>query len=319
MATINFNNTLYQPGFVGTDDGAARNTFQVDDASTVPISVNGTVSAKGDPVTITFNPGTSSANTITVYATNFDNGQMIEFVDSADGVGDANTTRYLLSNTQVYGTGSPMRTRFTADGNGTVGDYVVCFLAGTRILAVRDGLQAEVEVETLAIGDLVVTASGAHRPVRWLGKRSYVGRFANRNRDVLPICFKAGSLAECLPKRDLWVSPKHAMFIDGMLVPAEHLVNGVSVIKATRVDRVDYHHVELDSHDVLLAEGAPSESFVDDNGRQIFHNADEHEALYPDAVRADAVYCAPRLESGFELEAIRNRIDARAGIVRKAA
>lgn len=187
-------------------------------------------------------------------------------------------------------------------------DSTVCFAQGTRIATIR----GDVAVEELAIGDVVVTASGAHRPIRWLGRRSYIGRFANRNPDVLPICFKAGSLADNVPSRDLYVSPKHAMFLDGTLVPAEHLVNGISITKARRVERIDYHHVELDSHDVLLAEGAASESFVDDNGRQVFHNAHEHAALYPDAPSTDAVYCAERLEHGVKLHAIRCRLDARA-------
>ena len=64
--------------------------------------------------------------------------------------------------------------------------------------------------------------------------------------------------------------------------PAPHLVNGASIIQAEAIERVDYIHIELDSHDVILAEGAPSETFIDDHSRGMFHNADSFAALYPD-------------------------------------
>lgn len=59
----------------------------------------------------------------------------------------------------------------------------------------------------------------------------------------------------------------------------------------------------LDRHDVLLAEGAPSESFVDDDSRGVFHNAAEWEALYPGRARKPAIDCAPRCETGYAIEA----------------
>ncbi|KQP87548.1 Hint domain-containing protein [Methylorubrum extorquens] len=174
-------------------------------------------------------------------------------------------------------------------------------------------------VEDLQIGDIVVTASGKHRPIKWIGTRSYIGRFANANSNVLPVRFKAGSLADGIPARDLRVSPKHAMFLDGVLIPAEHLVNGVSIVKEERVEELTYFHIELESHDVLIAEGAASESFVDDNGRGIFHNAHTFAAMYPNEQRVTAVYYAPRVEHGFVLEAVRQRLNERAGLQVPAA
>jgi hypothetical protein len=75
---------------------------------------------------------------------------------------------------------------------------------------------------------------------------------------------------------------------------------------------VDYFHLELDSHDVILAEGAPSESFVDNDNRAMFDNADEYHALYPDAAPAPARHCAPRVEDGEALETVRRRLADRA-------
>ncbi len=199
-----------------------------------------------------------------------------------------------------------------ADYSGTI--VAACYCPGTLILTDGD----ETPVEALAIGDTVVTASGEHRPVRWIGHRSYSGRFLTANPGLQPVLLRAGSLGDGLPGRDLRVSPLHAMFLDGVLVPAGLLVNGSTIVRE-QVERVDYLHVELDRHDLLLAEGAPSESYVDDDNRSLFHNAAERAAMYPGWKRQPAVYCAPRVESGFTLEAVRARLAMVAGEVARAA
>ena len=183
-----------------------------------------------------------------------------------------------------------------------------CYARGTLIRTPG----GDVPIEDLRIGDLVTTDAGPARPIRWIGRRSYAGRFAARNPNVLPVLIRAGALAEGIPQRDLHVSPLHAMYIDGLLVPAIELVNGISILRQTNVQQVDYVHLEFDTHDVVIAEGAPSESFVDDDSRRMFHNAAEYRALYPDAAWTEACYFAPRLSHGFELEAIRTQINARA-------
>ncbi|MFT8523387.1 Hint domain-containing protein [Gluconobacter oxydans] len=189
-------------------------------------------------------------------------------------------------------------------------DGTPCFCRGTLIATER----GETAVEDLAIGDRVRTASGALRPIRWIGHRSYSGPFVRRNKNVLPIVIRAGALGDGLPRRDLSVSPLHAMALEGVLIPAICLINGVSILQAESIDQVSYFHIELETHDVLLAEGAPSESFVDDDSRNMFHNAVEFNKLYPDAAPLPAVYCAPRIEEGPILEAIRTRLNAEAGI-----
>jgi len=218
---------------------------------------------------------------------------------------------------------------FSLDDNGNTGsggaqtspsetatiDVTPCYCPGTLIKTAR----GEKRVETLEIGDKVMTASGAARPIKWIGRRSYRGRFVLGRKDILPICVKAGALDDDVPRRDLWVSPHHAMYLDGVLIEARDLVNGISIVQAERVEKVEYFHIELDSHDVIIAEGALSESYLDDDNRLLFHNAREYEALYLDeAPAARAQYCAPRLQEGYEVETARQRIALRAGLLRVA-
>ena len=70
------------------------------------------------------------------------------------------------------------------------------------------------------------------------------------------------------------------MYLEGVLIEAKDLINSVSIVRAERVEKVEYFHIELESHDVIFAEGALSETYIDDDSRFMFHNAQEYRALY---------------------------------------
>ena len=119
-------------------------------------------------------------------------------------------------------------------------------------------------------GDRVATLHGEARPIKWIGRRSYDGRFVRGQPLMLPVSLKRGALEENVPARDLHVSPGHAICIDGVLVPAWLLVNGVSITQAASVDKVTYIHIELAAHEAIFADGCPAESFIDDDCRNQF-------------------------------------------------
>ena len=323
MAIV-FNNTTYPYGFLGTDDGTAKNSFSIDTSSTYSVSVTGTVNAPGDTVTLTYGadaPSGFAGTSITLTASQFDNTNQIEFTSTSLPVGETepNTYRYVLSNTQLYGvaaatTANP-RSRFTADANNTVGDYNVaaapCFASGTRIRVLRDGLAADVAVEHLRVGDQAMTASGAVRRITWIGHREIdCGRY-RCPADVNPVRIAAHAFGENRPARDLVVSPGHAIRVDilgEVLVPAAALVDGATIVQCA-VPRVTYWHIELERHDILLAENLPTESYLEMGNRGFFADA-ATVALHarPDAPATHADFCRPYVDAGPLVDVVRARV-----------
>ncbi|CAH0193480.1 Hint domain-containing protein [Roseomonas sp. CECT 9278] len=162
--------------------------------------------------------------------------------------------------------------------NFSSGDFTVCFMPGT-LIATPQGDRA---IEELAIGDEILTADGRTVSVRWIGRQTIAARFANPER-ALPIRIRAGALGDGLPVRDLLVSPAHAILVDGVLAQAGALVNGTTIRREDDVPEVfTYYNIELAEHDLILAEGAAAETFVDNVSRATFDNGAEHAALYGD-------------------------------------
>ena len=198
-----------------------------------------------------------------------------------------------------------------AAGQGdTLAADPVCFMPGT-LVATPSGERA---VETLAAGELVLTACGRAAPVRWLGRQTVSTRFADPLR-VLPVRIAAGALGEGLPRRDLLLSPDHALLVDGALAQAGALVNGATVRREAGVPEVfTYWHVELHDHALVLAEGVPAETFIDNVARLAFDNWAEHEAAGSEAPIAEMAL--PRAKSARQLpRATRRRLAERAALL----
>lgn len=132
-----------------------------------------------------------------------------------------------------------------------------CFAAGT-LIETESGPRA---VESIAVGDRL-WAFGRLAPVTWTGSRAIDVAAVADPALVLPIRIRAGAFSSGLPERDLVVSPDHAVWLDGKLIPARLLVNDVSIVQETR-RAITYFHVALDRHALILAEGAQVESYLD--------------------------------------------------------
>ena len=192
---------------------------------------------------------------------------------------------------------------------------VACFVQATRIATAT----GDVPVEALRAGDRVRSAFGGTVPVVWLGWRRVDCRTHPRPREVLPIRISASAFAPGQPARDLLLSPDHAVHVDDVLIPVRCLVNGTT-IRQEAVVAVTYFHVELPTHDVILAEGLACESYLDTGNRAAFANGGIVVAAHPDFAQQvwEAEACAPQINHGpilaRVLARLRQRVDAIAAI-----
>ncbi len=149
---------------------------------------------------------------------------------------------------------SGMQGTIMGEQPGDVVENATCYLAGTRI-STSDGDRA---IETLMAGDLVQAHFAGMTPVQWIGYRRIDCHRHPNPRKVWPVQVAAGAFGEQSPRRDLCLSPDHAVFVDGVLIPIKHLINGTT-IEQVPMDTITYYHLELSEHDVLLADGLPAE------------------------------------------------------------
>ena len=149
---------------------------------------------------------------------------------------------------------------------------VNCFAKDT-LIATPDGPR---QVQNLTPGDRISTAPGGETEVKWLGEQRVPARFLHPAR-INPICIKASALADGVPSADLYVSPDHAIALDGLLINAIALVNGRTIyqVRDMPLDGFSYYHIETDTHELILAEGCPTESYLDIPSRDAFVNGDE--------------------------------------------
>ena len=196
-------------------------------------------------------------------------------------------------------------------GHNTITSVLPCFAAGTLIRTPA----GDVAVETLKIGDLVVTASGELRPVKWIGHRDLDFRRDADPRPAFPVRIAADAFGPNRPSQDLYLSSGHSVCVDlvgEVFIPAGYLINGATIAQV-EVDEVSYWHVELDSHDILIANNLPAESYMAMGNRGFF---EERRGLLPaieeERKRTHADFCRPVVLDGPVLAFARQRLQTRA-------
>jgi hypothetical protein len=121
----------------------------------------------------------------------------------------------------------------------------------------------EVAIEDIQIGDLVQTMRGEAMAVKWIGRHFYKRSGSSWNAKVVPVRVARHALDQATPHTDLYLSPGHSLFIDGAFIRVQDLVNGTSIAAVAPVGReIEYFHIVLDTHEVILAEGAAAETFL---------------------------------------------------------
>ncbi|HEY8288900.1 MAG TPA: choice-of-anchor E domain-containing protein, partial [Acetobacteraceae bacterium] len=155
-------------------------------------------------------------------------------------------------------------------------DGAPCFAAGTRIATEHGG----VAVEALTVGQRVTLAHGGGAPIAWIGHRRIDCTRHPQPALVWPVRVRAGAFADTVPAHDLLFSPDHAIYMDDVLIPIRRLINGTTIVQEAR-DSVQYFHIELDRHDILLAEGLAVESFLDTGNKGQFSNGGSPVRLHP--------------------------------------
>jgi uncharacterized repeat protein (TIGR03803 family) len=209
-------------------------------------------------------------------------------------------------------------------GYGTIFELTVCFVSGTHIATCH----GEVPVEQLAVGDMVQTRQADEMqtlPVKWIGWRKINLPTHPRPELVAPVRIRRGAFADNVPHRDLLLSPDHAIFVEGMLICAHQLINGTTIRQEMDRAEVEYFHIELDRHAILLTEGLTTESYVDTGNRKFFANSGQPLLLHPDLKdEADhparvARSCAPFVSASETVRPVWEGLAARASRIAEPA
>ena len=147
----------------------------------------------------------------------------------------------------------------------------------------------------------------------WIGRRHIDLRRHPTPSRFRPVRVRRDAFSDGAPDRDLFLSPDHAVYANGVLIPIRHLTNG-STIEQVPVDAVTYYHIELAEHDVVWAEGLEVESYLDTTERRDM--AIEHRSVSSSpgliARTWESLGCAKLVLIGHELNAVRERLTRQA-------
>jgi hypothetical protein len=169
---------------------------------------------------------------------------------------------------------------------------VICFAQGTDIMTPTGGRR----IEELKVGDHVTTLDNGSQPILWVGRRRFNTHILEKNHYLRPVRIQADALGPGVPSRDLWVSRQHRMLISSniakrmfgrkdVLIPAIKLINFPNIAVDDSICEIEYIHVLLSTHEIIQADGAPTES--------LFTGPDGLKAMSPEA-RAEVLAIFPK-------------------------
>ncbi len=233
--------------------------------------------------TVTYNDGTTDTVTAVIFQDTAGNTYWApEFTANQDMTEMESKPILSLTLNSLFGNSYSGMT-----GNRQAWDFLVCFASGTRI----ETPIGAVAVDDLSIGDLVMTKDRGACPIRWIGRRTVraTGTFA-------PVRIRTGALGQAAPERDLVVSQQHRVMLSSkiaerlvgsreVLVAAKKLVGCEGVSLVEDMHEVTYHHILLDTHEIIFADGLATESLLAGPMALASFNAEtlgEIRTLFPD-------------------------------------
>ena len=262
----------FAPGSTGFSGGSAS-TYDIDNnASNDTFTIDGVEKTHDATMlfnaTLTYKDGTTTnISAVLSQDTNGDVYLMPEFTDNTDADKlAAGPIASITLNSPIY-SGGQQGVGFNLVGDRFATDFVPCFTPGTLVATIR----GERPVEDLRPGDRVITRDNGLQEIRWAGRRDLSARDLRAMPDLHPVLIRAGALSRGMPERDMLVSPNHRMLVASeraeimfgereVLVAAKHLT-GLDGIDRAQVPSVTYIHLMFAHHQVILADGAWSESF----------------------------------------------------------
>ena len=179
-------------------------------------------------------------------------GSNVDFITYVDGDPEAGTVNFLDGTTMIF---------------SEIENVIPCFTPGTTIATAK----GERLVEELTVGDRIITRDNGIQEIAWVGHKEMSGKQLVQNPHLKPILIKAGALGNGLPERDMMVSPNHRVLVasdltqlyfeeNEVLAAAKHMV-GANGIHAIDVMQTTYVHFMFERHEVILSNGAWTESF----------------------------------------------------------
>ncbi|MEO0666835.1 MAG: Hint domain-containing protein [Pseudomonadota bacterium] len=235
-------------------------------------------------------------------------GDDFDTLDLRGSTGPNGSLQVTFTNPDANGNGfDGFVTYFDNEGNeaGTIEftdieDVIPCFTPGT-LIATPTG---ERRVEELKVGDRVITRDNGIQEIRWVGQREMTGAEFEAAPQFKPVLIRQGALGKGLPERDMLVSPQHRVLMSGektalyfdeseVLVAAKHLtdMDGIDIVD---VSATTYIHVMFEQHEVILSDGAWTESF---------QPGDMTLGAMGNAQRAEIIALFPELETEDRVEA----------------
>jgi hypothetical protein len=173
----------------------------------------------------------------------------------------------------------------------------------------------DAQIETLRVGERVLTSSGESRPIKWIGHLDFDCRQHPDPAAIHPVRIAADAFGPNRPSHDLLLSDAHAVCMDfcgEVLIPVGNLINGATIARV-EVDTVSYWHIELDSHDILIANNLPAESHMEMDERVFFEEAGaELDPFVRGGGKTYDDFCLPVVTEGRVLDFARQRLLARA-------